>query len=58
MLRLHIDEMATVHAMLAEARKAIAAGKTEEGRELLAWAETELGRHLEVNVAEWKRVAG
>jgi phage terminase Nu1 subunit (DNA packaging protein) len=50
--------MATVLAMLAESRKAIAAGKTEEGLELLTWAETELARHMEVNVAVWKRAAG
>jgi len=56
--RLHIEELSTILAMIAEARKSIAAGRLEEGLELLTWAETELARHPDVNVAEWKRVAG
>jgi hypothetical protein len=53
----HAAELATVMAMLTESRKALEAGKTEEGLGLLSWAETELGRYLEASIDSWWREA-
>lgn len=43
--------------MPAQARRVITARNAEERLELVAWVETELARHLEVNVEQWMRVA-
>jgi len=46
-------ELATVLTMLGQSRKALAAGRTDEGMELLGWAEAELGRHVDYRIERW-----